>query len=103
MLTLTLDVRGAPAGNYTVEYKLHDLVTERWPQWICHSPSPRNRRDADRSECSEYCFMPRQLGDGLDRITHYRGSDRSGNGAIIRHQGPTDFVAPTCSTRLATP
>jgi hypothetical protein len=29
MLTLTLNVRGAPAGNYTVEYKLRDLVTEK--------------------------------------------------------------------------
>jgi hypothetical protein len=29
MLTLNLNLNGAPAGDYTVEYKLHDLVTEK--------------------------------------------------------------------------
>lgn len=29
MLTLNLNLNGAPAGDYTLEYKLHDLVTEK--------------------------------------------------------------------------
>jgi len=29
MMTLTLNLTGASAGNYTIEYKLHDLITKK--------------------------------------------------------------------------